>query len=101
MDIEQLEDHTVVHFGNQMDNNTVVDQQVELLLVLQLRKPIHITANTLSKLDTAGIQLLVNFCRTAHIQGISLEWQAVSPALKNTAALLGAEQLLGLKEEHP
>jgi len=50
-------------------------------------------------IDTAGIQLLVAFCREAECRGIPVRWVAVGKAIPRVASLLGLKGALGLPSE--
>jgi len=59
-------------------------------------QPIFLDADKLERLDGAGAQLLLAFCRAARERGLVLEWRRVSPALDHIAQLLGLTELLGM-----
>ena len=54
---------------------------------------ITIDGARVERIDTAALQVLANFCRTAHEQGLTLTWQEPSPGLQQTAQLLGLESI--------
>ena len=56
---------------------------------------ICINAGEVHMIDTAGLQLLLAFVLEVKNQNRSISWQAVSPAFKETAELLGMMELLG------
>ena len=58
MRIEETSNETIVHCGSEVDLSSVVDQKEILLHALQIKKPISLEASEISKIDTAGIQLL-------------------------------------------
>ncbi|MGH8119801.1 MAG: STAS domain-containing protein [Gammaproteobacteria bacterium] len=50
-----------------------------------------------ASVDTAGLQVLLAFVRALQGQGAVVRWNGVSPALVNTAQLLGLEEQIGLR----
>lgn len=59
-------------------------------------QPIFLDADKLERIDGAGAQLLLAFCRAAHARGITLVWQHVSGELSRVAEALGLAEVLGL-----
>ena len=57
---------------------------------------IELDANQVHMIDTAGLQLLLAFVRELKNQNRTLTWIGASPAFKETAALLGLTELLGI-----
>ncbi len=53
-------------------------------------------AGSLTRVDTAGLQLLTSFIRTAEGRGARVEWRAPQPALRESARRLGLEGALRL-----
>lgn len=60
--------------------------------------PIELTASGLERIDTAGLQLLVVFLRTARDRGLTLRWSDVGSPLMNSAQLLGLTEALELPQ---
>ncbi|MBI3547324.1 MAG: STAS domain-containing protein [Gammaproteobacteria bacterium] len=54
---------------------------------------IAIHAERVERIDTAALQVLACFCRTAHEQGLTLTWHEPSPNMRQTAQLLGLESI--------
>lgn len=98
MRIEERTNETVVHCGAHMDISCVMDQKEIFLQVLQIKKPIKLEASEISKIDTAGIQLFLNFTLTASKLNLTWQWQNPSSRLIALSALLGVDQLLALKQ---
>lgn len=59
-------------------------------------QPIYVDADKLERVDGAGAQLLLTFCRTARERRVRLEWRRVSPALVHIAQVLGLSDILGI-----
>jgi len=55
---------------------------------------ITVDGSGLSRVDTAGVQLLVVFVRQIIANGKKVQWQGCSDALQSTAAQLGLKQQL-------
>jgi anti-anti-sigma regulatory factor len=53
-------------------------------------------ASALTRVDTAGLQLLASFVRTAEARGARIEWRGAQPALRESARRLGLEGALRL-----
>lgn len=101
MNIESKDGHLIVHCEHTLNVTTVAAQHKILLESLNSNLPIHLDASIIYKLDTAGIQLLLYFCRQADKKKISWQWEKASSTLINIATLLGAEDLLRLPCEKP
>lgn len=59
-------------------------------------KSVVLDAGSLTRVDTAGLQLLTAFIRTAEGCGARVEWRAPRPALRESARRLGLEGALRL-----
>lgn len=46
-------------------------------------------AGQVEHVDTAAMQVLAGFCRLLQEQGVTVRWQAVSPAVQQASLLLG------------
>ena len=62
-------------------------------------RPIRLDAVELTRIDTAGAQLLAIFCLAAQQRGLNPQWRRVSPALRQVADQLGLPSVLGLPPE--
>ncbi len=54
-------------------------------------------AGQVEQVDTAAMQVLAGFCRHLREQGAPMRWQAVSPAVREAAHLLGLDSLFGVQ----
>jgi phospholipid transport system transporter-binding protein len=66
--------------------------------VLAHAKPVALDASRVERVDTAALQLLAAFCRTAREAGLALRWRDASPALREAAAMLGLHDALGTRK---
>jgi anti-anti-sigma regulatory factor len=60
------------------------------------RGALRLDGAAVSRVDTAGLQLLVAAIASARAAGVATEWQATSPALIDGARQLGVGALLSL-----
>lgn len=66
--------------------------------VLARAVPIELHAEGLERIDTAGVQLLIAFYRTARQRGLNVQWRSVSPALRASSVTLAVDGLLELPQ---
>jgi anti-anti-sigma regulatory factor len=52
--------------------------------------------SAVQRIDTAGLQVLVTFCRECESQGRQVEWRGSAPVITSAAKLLGLSALLKL-----
>jgi len=57
---------------------------------------ISLDGGQVEHLDTAAMQVLTSFYRTASDRGLVLTWKKISPGLQRAARLLGLESTLGM-----
>jgi anti-anti-sigma regulatory factor len=88
----------VVECGEVLDISRVAEFYAELKMVIDENKPIELDAANLSRIDAAGVQLLVALCQKAKVESISLTWKQVSESLHRSASLIGLENELGLPQ---
>jgi ABC-type transporter Mla MlaB component len=98
MHIEETSNETIIHCGSEMDLSSVVDQKKILLHGLQIKKPICLEASEISKIDTAGIQLFLNFILAASKANIICYWKNPTSKVIELSELLGVNQILALKK---
>jgi ABC-type transporter Mla MlaB component len=70
--------------------------QKRLLAALEKGTDIELAGDQVERADTAGLQLLLAFYRTATHQGASITWKNPSEALLSSAKRLGLASELGL-----
>jgi len=69
----------------------------QLLAHINRNGEVTLDGTRVASVDTAGLQILLAFVRTLQGHGAVIRWTGVSPALFNTAQLLGLEGQIGLK----
>jgi anti-anti-sigma regulatory factor len=67
--------------------------------MLSQQSSIVFHADRLERIDTAAMQVLASFCRTARQRRLALTWKAPSASLREAANLLGLESAFGLPHE--
>jgi len=97
MRIEETNSETIVHCGSEVDLSSVVGQKEILLQALQIKKPICLEATEISTIDTAGIQLFLNFILAASKTNITCYWKNPASKVMELSELLGVDQVLALK----
>jgi anti-anti-sigma regulatory factor len=75
--------------------------KVALLEQLELGRDVILDASAVSKIDTAGLQLLVAFVRQLRSSGHTLQWEGVTPELQRAATQLDLLDLIGLNLPAP
>ena len=67
----------------------------KLSAILIDKTPVMVDGGEVARLDTAALQLLAGFCRTARERGLVLTWEKISPDLRQATQLLGLESIFG------
>lgn len=98
--VSQVADRTEIRLAGRLAINDVVDARQRLGMALRAGRPVVLETTGVTGIDTAGLQLLLAFCVTAHTRGLDVQWQQPSTTLRETAALLGLQTLLNLGEPH-
>jgi anti-anti-sigma regulatory factor len=75
---------------------SVLHQQ--LLSALQAGEPLEIEGQAVRRIHAAVLQLFVSLINEAQSLGLPVHWRNPSPALVESAQLLGLADLLGLSE---
>jgi anti-anti-sigma regulatory factor len=78
----------------------VDDFKALLLDAVAHPEPVALHAETLVRIDTAGLQLLAALVRDRHQEGRVSYWASHSEALNIAAERLGLSALLGLSQDH-
>lgn len=95
----QIEDqHIIIRCGSHLDKESIQDQREIFIKVLAAKKPIIFYANDITKVDTAGLQLVLSFTLAASKHNIAWEWREPSSVLMREADLLGMRNLLKLPD---
>lgn len=96
MEIEQKPDQIIIHCGNKIGRQNVVDCQNILVKAIHLNLPITLMAEELTQIEPVGIQLLVSLFKTGQNKNITIKWQSINDQLLTISQLLGALELLNL-----
>lgn len=89
-------DSVCIPCGDSIDISVVAGFRTQLLEALGSGKSIELDASELERADTAGLQLLSAFIQEADSQQQTITWKDPSPALCESAALLGLSEFLHL-----
>lgn len=81
--------------GNSLTIAEVRPLKGTLEQLLTPREPLSLDASRVERADTAGVQLLLSFCREAERLGLEVSWRSVSEPLFATASRLGLSRALG------
>ena len=82
--------------GAYFDLASIKDQLPLLKKLIESKKQILIEAKDITRIDTAGLQLLLSFYLSCFRHGLSVQWVNPSITLIQAATLIGVDQLLGL-----
>lgn len=85
---------THVLFDAVLDISRARDLCERLNQALESGDPLMLDGGHIARIDTAAIQTLTIFCRTAKERGIPINWCAASPSLRQAAETLGLVQIL-------
>ena len=85
--------------GERLDITQVESLKATLVNHLTPGTEITLIADQVERADTAGLQLLVSFLRTAAKQNITCQWQGVSTPLQDAADLLGLSTALQISKK--
>ncbi len=69
--------------------------KANLVAALEQGSKVRLDASAVQEVDTAALQLLCAFARTAMANGLNVEWQAPSPAFRDAAGRLGIADYVG------
>ncbi len=69
-----------------------------LLPLVNDSAPLCIDGSQVTRVDTAALQLLAVFCRSARALARPLRWESASEEFRRAATLLNLEQELGLTQ---
>jgi phospholipid transport system transporter-binding protein len=91
----QQSGETRLSFEPVLDISHAIQLRAELDRALSSRVPISLDASRVERVDTAAVQLLAVFCRSARDAGLKPRWHATSEAMREATALLGLGDALG------
>lgn len=90
------DNRSVVDLGEALDITAVGALRERLLDVLTHNEPVTLDATSTKQVDTAGLQVLCSFERSALEQGVSVTWGGQTKLIGERARLLGLSVLLDL-----
>ncbi len=93
------ENRSVVDLGESLDIGAVSALRERLIDVLALHDPVTLDATSTQQIDTAGLQLLCAFARSAAEQDVAVSWMGRTDLVGDRARLLGLGALLALPAE--
>ena len=91
------EDYTQINCGDVLDIASVAAFREQCLEALDTKRKIVLKASELERVDTAALQVMAALFQDAKVQQQTVECQAPSDVLCQSAALLGLTDLLQLK----
>ncbi|AFJ03486.1 anti-anti-sigma regulatory factor (antagonist of anti-sigma factor) [Methylophaga frappieri] len=75
-----------------------------LVAALVAGQPVSVDASQVTRVDAAGLQLLLGFARQAQQLSLPLQWQAITPSLQEAVDIAGLHDEivfnLNKQEEH-
>jgi len=93
-----MNDDSSLRLPEEISIQNVNEWRATLLEVLQNNSAVNIDAADLSRIDTAGLQLLTVFVTEMISAGKTLQWESSSRMLVTTARQLGLDKKLLLGE---
>ncbi len=96
--IKRLSRRTHLVLGAVVDISTARLFYERLNKALSHNKPLVLNAGRVERIDTAAMQVLAAFCRTARDRRLPLEWKAPSAGLQGAAEMLGLQTMLGVRQ---
>jgi anti-anti-sigma regulatory factor len=66
--------------------------------LLQNSAELILSAESVARVDTAGLQIMASVCQSLRKQNISFSWSGVPEVLRESAAQLGMTELISLPE---
>jgi len=89
---------TAMCLPSEMTIQTVAGQLQRMTIMLEDSKDIVLDAGSVSRVDTASLQLIFVIQKILADSGRSIHWQAVSSAFRDSAALTGLTEALALPD---
>jgi anti-anti-sigma regulatory factor len=87
---------TQVTLADSLDIAQVQTLHATLREALARAQPVALDAAAVQRVDTAALQVLAAFVRTAQARGVAVSWRTVPESLTRAAGLLGLRDVLGL-----
>ncbi len=86
----------LVNFDDTLDITMAASYFEKLTELLNQHKVIVLNGAGIERIDGSGLQLLAAFFKAAELLQVSVQWQASSDVLKNSARLSGLTDSLAL-----
>jgi len=99
MHCENEKDTITIKLNKHLDISSIQDLYHILKEAFELNHSVILQANEVSRIDTAGLQLLLSFYLTSQEKNITIQWQNPSPILINISNTLNIDNLLKLPLE--
>ncbi len=87
---------TIIECQSELDIATVEVLRQQLLSALQSPEPLDIDGRAVRKIHTAALQVFLSLMTEARSRDLPVRWRDPSPALVESARLLGLADSLGL-----
>lgn len=87
---------TIIECQPELDIATVEVLRQQLLSALQSPEPLDIDGRAVRKVHAAALQVFLSLMAEARAQNLPVRWRDPSPALVESAQLLGLADSLGL-----
>jgi anti-anti-sigma regulatory factor len=87
---------TLIYCSPELTISGAQDLYDTLQSALRAPGPVVLDATQVTRIDTAGLQMLCAFVRDAQASGMVVQWRQPSPALENAARLLNVRTCLAL-----
>ena len=87
---------TMIECPSELDIATVEVLRQQLLSALQSPEPLDIDGRAVRKVHTAALQVFLSLMAEARSRDLPVRWRDPSPALVESARLLGLADSLGL-----
>ena len=95
-----MADEINIECGDVVDISRVSELYQQLSSALEQDGPVTLHAETVERIDTAGLQMFVCFIQEVKKRDRVVHWQAPSEALLRSANYLGLKKILHLNEHN-
>jgi len=88
----------IVELPEKLTIVTVEALHEQLEPLLNENNDVVLNAESVARVDTAGLQVLLSFCQTLQKQHVSFSWTSIPDVLRDGALQLGLFELMALPE---
>jgi len=88
---------TQLLFSPVLDISRARDLYEHLNQALSVGAPLTLDGSQITRIDTAALQVLTLFCRTAAERGIPVHWSSASASLREAVKVLGVDEYLRVR----